>query len=400
MGEMNMLQATTAALGGALPDATAIGRAIRARREELGLTQAKLAKLIGLPAPQSLSDIENGKREVKAHELVRIAQALHTDMDVLLGLRGAPAEPRVLWRRGTKAEDRTREAQLLDRVRRYAQLEEWCGEEPAQPLPSYDFDPRTATNAQVARLAEQTRRALELGAIPAAALQRTLEESYGVKIFVECLEGDQAGACVRSEIGSAILLNGANVPWRRNFSLAHEVFHLVTWAAVEAAWDRGPHNEEGEPAWYQHLERLANHFAANLLLPAETVKARIDAFIAHGQITYEQIAALACSFEVSVDAFLYRLTDFGLITREAVKATLQEPEMDRVKAEVMRPLLQAQSKDAPWYPERYVMLAVRAYQRGIIGKSIVAKYLEVPYGEVEAMDLGEPHGSEAALSLA
>jgi len=71
--------------------------------------------------------------------------------DVLLGVQGAPNEPRVLWRRGTKPEDRTREAQLLERVRRYAQL-------------------------------------------------------------------------VRSEIGSAILLNGANVPWRRNFSLAHESF--------------------------------------------------------------------------------------------------------------------------------------------------------------------------------
>lgn len=399
MREMRMPQATTAGPSGALPDATAIGRAIKRRREELGLSQAKLASVVGLGAAQTLSEIEKGRREVKAHELLRFARALHTDMDVLLGVEGSPEQPRVLWRRGTRPEDRTREAQLLERVRRYAQLEEWVGEEPAQPLPSYDLDPRAATYSHVARLAEQTRRALELGAIPAAALQRTLEDSFGVKIFVEPLEGDQAGACVRSEIGSAILLNGANVPWRRNFSLAHEVFHLVTWAAVEDLWDVGPHNEENEPAWYAKLEKLANHFAANLLLPAESVKARMDAFTAHRQITYEQLVALACSFEVSADAFVHRLADVGIIERELAKATLQDVEFERVKAEVMRPLLRARTGTAAWYPEHFLKLAVRAYQRGIIGKSIVAKYLEVPYAEVETMDLGEPHGSEATLSL-
>ena len=49
----------------------------------------------------------------------------------------------------------------------------------------------------------------------------------------------------------------------------------MTWAAVEKAWAVGPHNKENdEPAWYPKLEKLANHFATNLLLPAESVKAR------------------------------------------------------------------------------------------------------------------------------
>ncbi|MDB4914677.1 MAG: hypothetical protein JWM95_2321 [Gemmatimonadetes bacterium] len=62
----------------------------------------------------------------------------------------------------------------------------------------------------------------------------------------------------------------------------------------------------------------------------------------------------------------------------------------------MRPLKQ---KARRWYPKRYLKLAARAYQNGVIGKAVVAKYLEMPYAEVETFDLGEPHGSEAAFSI-
>lgn len=376
-----------------------IGHLVRARREALAMTQARLAELVGLPAAQSISDIENGRRDIKAHELLKIARALHTGMDVLLGVTEQGETPHVLWRRGAKPEDRAREAQLLERAERYAQLEEWCGEQPAQPLPSFaDFNPESATESLVAALAEQARRMLELGSIPAAALRRTLEESYGVKIFVEPLEGDQAGACVRSTFGSAILLNAADIAWRRNFSLAHELFHLMTWDAVDQAWKKA-RVEEGEPAWYNRLERLANRFAAHLLLPADSVNGRLRNFLDRGQITYAQIVSAALEFECSVEAFLYRLTELGHLERAVVKDVLANPQFQRVRADSIR-AHQAPEQQSAWHPNRYERLAIRAFQKGVIGKSVVAKYLELPYAEVEAMNLGEPYGEEAALSIA
>jgi Zn-dependent peptidase ImmA (M78 family)/transcriptional regulator with XRE-family HTH domain len=396
-----MTQATAAVGTGALPDAASIGRAIRKRREALRVTQASLAQEAGFSVQQTLSEIENGRREVKAHELMRIARALHTEMDVLLGIEPERVEHRVLWRRGARPEDRSREAQLLERCRRYAQLEEWCGEEPAQALPNYQFDPASASDDLVSDLTEQTRRALELGSIPAATLERTLEDTYGVKIFVEILEGDQAAACVRSDLGAAVLLNGADVPWRRNFSLAHEVFHLVTWEAVERAWTRGPRGDDDEPAWYNGVERWANQFAAQLLLPGDAVRTRLRPYVEHGQITFEQLVSVARDFEVSAEAFVYRLRDLNIIGRDRVEKTLYDAEFQRVKREVMRHLRDERVRmSSAWYPERYMKLAMRAFQRGVIGKSVVAKYLELPYAEVETMDLGQPHGSEAAVSLA
>ncbi len=396
-----MTQATAGVGAGALPDAASIGRAIRKRRDALQITQARLAQEAGFAVQQTLSEIENGRREVKAHELMRIARVLHTDMDVLLGIEPERAEPRVLWRRGAKPEDRSREAQLLERCRRYAQLEEWCGEASSQALPNYQFDPASATDDLVADLAEQTRKALELGSIPAATLERTLEDTYGVKIFVEALEGDQAAACVRSDLAAAVLLNGADVPWRRNFSLAHEVFHLVTWDAVERAWNRGPLDGDGEPAWYKQVERWADHFAAQLLLPGDSVRARLRPYLEHGRITFEQLVSLARDFEVSADAFVYRLRELNILGREPIDKIRNDPEFKRVKREVMRSVRDARGRaSSAWYPERYLTLAMRAYQSGVIGKSVVAKYLELPYAEVETMDLGEPHGSEASVSLA
>src|SRR5579859_6363247 len=111
-------------LAGAPPAGTGtIGAAIRQARERVKLSQSALAEKVGLGAAQTVSDIENDRREVKAYELVAFARALNTDIDVLLGIGEHPTEPRVLWRRGSKAADRMSDAQLLDRARRYAQLE-------------------------------------------------------------------------------------------------------------------------------------------------------------------------------------------------------------------------------------------------------------------------------------
>jgi len=99
--------------------------------------------------------------------------------------------------------------------------------------------------------------------------------------------------------------------------------------------------------------------------------------VTHAKISYEQLVALAYSFEVSAEAFVHRLADIGIIDRELAKATLQTSEFEWARSEVVRPLLRSQIESATWYPERYLKLATRAYQSGIIGKSIVAKYLEV-----------------------
>jgi transcriptional regulator with XRE-family HTH domain len=55
-----------------------IGKRIRERREELGLTQVHLAELIGASEPQ-MSRYENGGTSVKPELMTKIAKALRVN---------------------------------------------------------------------------------------------------------------------------------------------------------------------------------------------------------------------------------------------------------------------------------------------------------------------------------
>ena len=60
-----------------------IGRRIRERRLQLGITQEKLAELIGIGIPH-MSGIENGKTTFSFKKSVRIVNVLGMSMDELL----------------------------------------------------------------------------------------------------------------------------------------------------------------------------------------------------------------------------------------------------------------------------------------------------------------------------
>lgn len=69
-----------------LRDATGLNQALRARRRDLGLTQAELGQRAGLAA-KHVSRIENGTHEPKVSTLFALASAL--GLDLVLGERGA-----------------------------------------------------------------------------------------------------------------------------------------------------------------------------------------------------------------------------------------------------------------------------------------------------------------------
>lgn len=385
-----------------MTDKQTIAERIRAAREALGYTQQTLAELAGFANLQTISDIERGQREVKAWELVQLSRALHTDIDVLLGLRSAAPVTRVLWRRGSRGKDGRREAQLIERARRYAQLEAWCGEILPSTLPNEEFEPTQATYRSVEELADRYRKILDLGNIPAASLLPTLEEKYGVKIFYEPLteevDGDSSAACARGDFGAAVLIDSSEAPWRRNFSLAHELFHLITWESVEEAWARDAAESE-EPDWFEQLEKFANAFAANLLLPAESLSKHLDARIDsdNRSIRYVDLIDLARKFGVSPRALLYRLAGLRYIQREDVDRVLSDQEFETLD----RHIRSTHWGDHPsTFPERYLRLARQAYEREIIGPSKLAEFLEKPLGSFPLPESGLADAAEAKLTIA
>lgn len=64
-------------------DRKALGKKIRAERQQLNLTQEKLAELIGVSTTY-VGFIERGERTVTLEKIIQIANALHVSVDYLL----------------------------------------------------------------------------------------------------------------------------------------------------------------------------------------------------------------------------------------------------------------------------------------------------------------------------
>jgi Zn-dependent peptidase ImmA (M78 family)/transcriptional regulator with XRE-family HTH domain len=370
-----------------------LGLAIKQRRNEIGITQGDLAVGVGFSAPQTVSDIERGEREVKAWELVKIARALRTSPDDLLGLETV-SETRVMWRRGSPAGSKEAEEMFLERARRYALLEKWNQLPPSATLPEFALDPATASFPDAARLAREVGKILDLGSRPAASLKSVLQEGFGVKLFFQELEGDESAAAAKGDFGCAVLMNAAQAPWRRNYNLAHEVFHLVTWEGTCQAWG----GAEDEAHWLEHVEKLANAFASHLLLPADEVSSQFDARFPEGEIRYPDLVEMAREFEVSTEALVWRLRLLGRISQGRAEEILADPQFRKEDRRTM-PHHWAPTPEGP-LPDRYWRLALNAYRRGEVSLAKVAKLLEISVSQAGELLMGGEDEQEATPSPA
>ena len=368
-----------------------IAFAIRTRRESLGLSQKELADLLGFASHQIVSDLERGRRDVKAWELAKIAEVLHLTLPSLMGLQGAERpEPRVFWRLGAETPDRPRrEARLLERLDRYRRLERLVGvADHAEALPEFSLSPDRSSFSHVNRLAGQTWRSMELGGRPAFSLVGALEERFGVKIFFDDLGSGESAACVRGSDDAAILMNRNESPWRQRFSFAHELFHLVTWDSVMGAWPDG----DKEPTWSNRLESLANVFAAALILPGDIVRAEFRSRFEEEEPTDTELVDMARSFGVSTEALLWRLKNLDLMSEEAVRTRLDSPEFRQLDRMTMAAYW---DETPPDLPKRFMRLVALAYQAGDLSRSSAAKYLEMDPGDLYYLDWDEESSSPA-----
>jgi XRE family transcriptional regulator, fatty acid utilization regulator len=343
---------------------------IRNRREQVGLTQAKLAERAGFNSLQIVSAIERGEREVKAVELAAIARALHCDlMDLFTEEREETHSPVVAWRE--RPDDAAvQAARLVQLCEWYALAEEWTSEESSCALQE-EHTPRSAPGVLWARaLAERVRDKLGLGSLPAASLYQTLEERCGVKIFhFPDLHG--SAACARGDFGAGIALNASEPVRRRNFSLAHELFHLITWD------DLGPESGGTNSSWSKHVETLANAFASSLLLPESSLRASLEAHREELGITLLGLVEIAREFDVSTEALLWRLVSLGMLKEAQSRQLLATPafrNLDRMTF--------AKEQTPEQLPERYLRLLELAYLRGDVSVGRIAEMTEKSVAEV------------------
>ncbi len=88
------------------------------------------------------------------------------------------------------------------------------------------------TNTAINCLAKDTSRMMGLGQRPSSSLHKVLEQEYGVKILYYPLAYGSAASMVHADMGKAVVINANEVPWRQNYDLAHELFHLKDYAEM------------------------------------------------------------------------------------------------------------------------------------------------------------------------
>lgn len=343
-----------------------LGERIQLLRKKLGLTQQVFAEQAGFAVHQIVSQIENGTREVKAWELVAISKALQTDIQKLLEVESADDNPVLVWRDYRDGDTSIKEASFLQRCERYHQLEEWLDMGPSRELPQVDIDARDTGLDDVRRIAIDISKTLDLGSIPAASLASVLENDYAVKIWYEDLDENGSAASAFGDFGYGIMMHSQQPPWRRNYSFAHELFHLVTRDCISA--EEAAEDED----LYENVERLADRFAGMLLLPVDALCSEFDRRKRSNGVKYSDAVEMARRFEVSTAALLWGLVGCGRLQADRAKEVLADPafrEQDRMS-------MPSHWWHPPEMPERFVSLAFLAHQKGKMSRARLATYLE------------------------
>ncbi len=288
-----------------------IGRRLRAGRERLRLTQAQLAERLGFENRQTLAAIEAGERKVSAAELLRAVAVMGLDLEYftdsfrLVGegrfsFRAAGAPPALL-------------DQFEDRAGRwiatYRRLGELTGEvtTPLEPRLSLS---KTSSFEEAQSAAEALVRAWELGEAPAHLLEARIRERLGALVlFVDAPAGISGAACQLPGL-NAILVNRREPEGRRNYDLAHELFHLLTWDAMPPSRVDSPLPRKGKG---NRVEQLAESFGAALLMPEASLASR---WHTRGSTEIHRwLNAAASEFLVSALALKWRLHGLGWISR-------------------------------------------------------------------------------------
>lgn len=343
---------------------------LKKARESLGLTLKEVAAEMGFTNYQTLMSIESGKREIKAWELVKLARIYYRDIGYFLEDKESTRIPSVLWRKGSaSAKASIYERRFLKYCKNYGQIEGLAGTTPTKKFKPIQCKKEDfLTFGFVDRLANDYYDMLGLGSRPACCIYRILDERFGVKILFLSMGKEGSGGSTIGEFGPAILINAGDAPWRRNFDLAHEFFHIITWGAFDAEeifdlLDKGK----------SKVEMWADAFAATLLLPQKEVSEGFEERTKNGKVSYFDCVELAREFEVSVDAFLWRLVNLGMIKRGEVERVLKDPVLRRLYWQEKS----GEWKDTPKFPSRYVNMAFKCMQMSKISRGQFAEYMEI-----------------------
>jgi len=365
-------------------------------REAAGFAITKAARELGFKNYQTLSAIEKGARKINAHELIMIARLYGRSLDYFLESDIAP-DPAPLWRKMAKTDVNRVQRQFLSFLENYSNLEHLLGlkRQWKDIQKNYDRDDFSDNGFERAdKLGADIHNFLDLGSRPSSNLLNVLETKFRFKIIHLPLGDGVSGASVVDNIlGVGILINANDAPWRRNFDLAHELFHVISWNVFSP-------EEIGNGTIKTRPEQYADIFASSLLLPETHLLDSLKETAANNEVRFIDIIELAKDFGVSTEAILWRLVNLEILKKSRVQKILDNPKFHNMDRSMRRKLYKGDRPSK--FPSRFISLACRCLMEGKISRGTFAEYLEIDRAEIDDYldEVGFAEGNYAKIATA
>lgn len=339
-----------------------IGLRLTALREQKGLTQSDVARVLGLNSHQIVSSIENGSRTMKGAEMAALSAEFGVTPDFFTDPFRLVGEGQFCWRQSNCSRQalfayQNRAGRWLAGYRTLSQSHERPGPRERLSLRLWEKSSFELAMAEGERITVD----YMMGDAPAVRLPEVMEEDFGILVLMVDADDGISGAACRLPEFDAVLVNRNENPGRRNFDLAHEFFHLLT-------WDKMPPSpiEDVSESGGSRVEQLANAFASALLMPQQ-VLSRFGEWRRLGDAERAaRMREVADFFRVSVSALHWRLVSLKLLSKASRML------------DVPPPSVQQQQDTPPAFSPAFMRVMATAIERGAISVARLAKLLEIP----------------------
>lgn len=383
-------------LGVISDDDVALGGRLAETRERAGFSQDEVATLVDQPRP-IVSFWESGKRRPNAHQLWKLAAIYRVPIDELLGT--AAPRPRVdferlLYRDAGKLIDfpsgRYEIQRFLAFLDGYGEMLEALGEPPGMIKSPLSVRDGLLSKEDIRRKAEDARNLFRLGTGPVGDLS-ALADLFGITVYLAPLGKDLkttvSGAFLpHHRAGFSILVNAETTPGRRQFTLAHEIAHALF---------HGDRIYVGYFGRKEATERFANAFAAEFLVPIQSLRSAAESLGLTRVRDAEVIIHLQRLFKVSYAMMLVRLGVANLVSK-ADQQSLRRIRPVHLAEELGYPTATDEWFQDPdrWglarFPRRFLRLLRRSLDEGRITLSGAAEMTGLAQEDIESFLDQEP----------
>ncbi|MFZ5981147.1 MAG: helix-turn-helix domain-containing protein [Candidatus Zixiibacteriota bacterium] len=355
-----------------------IGERLKKVREMLGLSLIQVSEQIGFNSYQILSNIEKGVRAVKVSELSKLCKIYSKDSFFFLQEEEPNVKkPLFAWRaKSDTIKAKQIEAKVDQILTDYHMLEQITGSEQDTIFSPWENNIEHLSFDNIEKKAEELIDAIDLGTRPYKNLVETLEEDLKIKILFQNLEGSGSAISTKGDYGYAIIIDSNEAPWRRNYNLAHELFHILAenYFPLDEIHPAGA--EDKKPM----AEQLADAFASALLIPRAQLKEALRKRVKDNKIQWVELIHLAVEFGVSHEALLWRLCNIRQLKKEKVDEIIESEEFKSLNKEVRGNT----NKPADTFSDRFVLLALKALNEGKISKGKFCNIFNIKRAEFDS----------------